>query len=78
MTFKPVKVVPEGLSISLGRPSEVNNAVTQTPLEIAIPPGSPAQNHLGSEQGKLGQVVLETTHPRVQRVRILVRFAVEG
>ena len=78
MTFKPVKIVPDALSVSLGQRSEINNAVTQTPLEIAIPPGTPAENHLGSEQGKLGQIILETTHPRVPKLRILVRFVVEG
>ncbi len=78
VTFKPVKIVPDALSVSLGQRSEINNAVTQTPLEIAIPPGTPAENHLGSEQGKLGQIILETTHPRVPKLRILVRFVVEG
>jgi hypothetical protein len=78
VTFKPAKIVPESLTVSLGQRRDINNAVTQTPLEIAIPPGSPAENHLGSEQGKLGQIILETTHPRAPKLRILVRFVVEG
>ena len=78
VTFRPVKIAPETLSVSLGRRSELNGTVTQTPLEIAIPPGAPAENHLGSDQGKLGQIILETTHPGVPKLRILVRFVVES
>jgi hypothetical protein len=78
VTFKPARVAPEMLSVSVGRRSEINNAVAQTPLVIAIPPGSAAENHLGSDQGKLGEIILETTHPHVPKLRILVRFAVEG
>ena len=64
--------------MSLGQPSEINHgAVVETPLVIEIPPGSPAVNRLGSDQGKLGEIILETTHPRVPKVRILVRLAVE-
>jgi hypothetical protein len=78
VTFKPVEVTPDLMKVSLGRPSEINHgAVVQTPLIIEIPPGSPAVNRLGSDQGKLGEIILETTHPRVPKVRILVRLAVE-
>jgi len=79
VTFKPVTVVPGLLRVRLGATSEINNgAVVQTPLIIDIPPGSPPANHLGSEQGQLGEIVIETTHPLVHKLRILVRFAVEG
>ena len=43
---------------------------------IEIPPGSPTVDCLGSEQGKLGEIILESTHPQVPKLRILVRFAV--
>ena len=77
--FKPITAVPGLLKVQMGATSEINNgAVVQTPLIIDIPPGSPPANHLGSEQGQLGEIVIETTHPQVHKLRILVRFAIEG
>ncbi len=77
--FKVASVSPAVLRVSLGTPSEINNgAVVQFPLLLDIPPGSRAANHLGSEQGALGEINLETTHPQVPKLRILVRFAIEG
>jgi hypothetical protein len=77
--FKVAQVEPNLLKASLGPPSEVNKGVaTQIPLTIDIPPNSPAANHLGSEQGPPGEIVVETSHPHVPKLRILVRFAIEG
>jgi hypothetical protein len=77
--FKVSHVEPGILKVGLGRPREVNNGVaSQTPLTIDIPRDSPSANHLGSEQGPLGEIVLETSHPHVPKLRILVRFAIEG
>jgi hypothetical protein len=79
ITFKPASIVPSVLKATLGQRSEINNgAITQIPLLIEIPKGSPPGNHLGSDQGQLGEILLETTHPRVPKLRILVRFAIEG
>lgn len=79
VAFKPLSVAPDVLRVSLGRPGELNNgAVVQVPLTIDVPQGSPPVNRLGTEQGKLGEIILETTHPQVPKLRILVRFAVEG
>ena len=47
------------------------------PLFVQIPKGSPPVNCFGSDQGKLGQIVLETNHPRMPQLRIPVRFLVE-
>ena len=78
VTFKPVEVVPDLLRVSLGKRTEINRgAVVETPLIIDVPPGSPAVNRLGSDQAKLGEIILETTHPHVPKVRILVRLAIE-
>lgn len=79
ITFKPGDVSPSSLKVTLGPSSEINNGiVVQTPLIIEIPKDSPPANHLGSEQGHLGEIILETTHPQVPKLRILVRFAIEG
>ena len=77
--FKVASVSPAVLRVSLGKPSEINSGtVIQVPLLLDIPPGSRAANHLGSEQGALGEINLETTHPQVPKLRIFVRFAIEG
>ncbi len=78
--FKTIRVVPDDvLKVELGRTTPINKgAVTQTPVVIQIPKGSRPANHLGSEQGKLGEVIIETKHPQAPTLRILVRFAIEG
>ena len=77
--FKPVRVAPSVLKVSLGQRSEINKgAVVQIPLTIDVPKDSPPMNYLGSEQGGLGEIILETAHPQVPKLRILVRFAIEG
>ncbi len=76
--FKVLPPSPSMLNVSLGQRTEINNGtVVQIPVTVEIPPGSPPANHLGSEQGCLGEIILETTHPNVPKLRILVRFAVE-
>jgi hypothetical protein len=78
VTFKPVQIAPDLLKVSLGQPSEINGgAVVETPLVIDVPPDSPTVNRLGSDQGKLGEIILETTHPQVPKLRILVQLAIE-
>jgi hypothetical protein len=78
VVFKPQPTSPSMLKVSIGKRTEINNgAVVQIPLTVEVPPGSPPANHLGSEQGCLGEINLETTHPHVPTLRILVRFAVE-
>lgn len=80
--FKLVETVPDILVVdeeALGTNKEMSGGtLTQTPLRIKIPPGSRPANHLGSEQGKLGRITIQTNHPDVQEMRIYVRFAVEG
>lgn len=77
--FKPMRATPDILHVSLGQPREINKGtVVQVPFFIDVPQGSPPANHLGSQQNKLGEIILETTHPLVPKLRIRVRFAVEG
>lgn len=71
-------VSPDWLKVSLGEPVELNKgAVIKIPLRIEIPPGSPVSNHSGNDLGKYGEVVLETTHPDVKQIRMLLNFAIE-
>jgi hypothetical protein len=77
--FKTQQVKPDLLKVSLGSPKEINSgAVIEIPVQVEIPAGSPPANHLGSDQGKLGEIMLETSHPQVHTLRILVRFAIAG
>ena len=78
VSFKPVDIFPNAMKVTLGERREINNgAVVQTPLLIDIPPDSPTVNCLGSDLGKFGEIILETTHPQVPKLRILVRMAIE-
>ncbi|MGA2032831.1 MAG: DUF1573 domain-containing protein [Thermoguttaceae bacterium] len=79
LKFKPIQISPELLQVSIGHMTSVGtNAATQTPLVIQIPKGSRPVNHLGSVQGKLGKIILQTNHPKYPQLPIFVRFAVEG
>jgi hypothetical protein len=79
---KPIEIKPSWLKVSVGEPKELKTGadpgagVTQIPLTIEIPPGAPTVNHLGSDQGEYGQVMLETTHPEVGRIRMYIQFVV--
>jgi hypothetical protein len=66
------------MKVTVGEPTELRSgAVTQIPLTIEIPPGQPPVNHLGYDQGAYAEIVLETTHPEVKKIRIHVKFVIE-
>ena len=81
LVVKTGKVDPPWLKVTLGEPSELkgdgDGGVMQIPLTIEIPPGMPPVNHLGTEQGKYAEVVLETTHPQISEIRMNLRFVIE-
>lgn len=66
----------EALTATIGEPTILKNGYLY-PLEITIPKGSPSMNRLGSQQGKVGLINIETTHPSAKQVPIYVSFAVE-
>lgn len=71
------EVVPASMKVEVGEPSAIGEGVVvRIPLSISIPAGSPTCNHLGSQQGGLGRIVLETGHPDVPELTIPVRVAV--
>ena len=71
------EVVPASMQVEVGEPTAIGDGVVvRIPLSISIPAGSPTCNHLGSRQGGLGRVVLETGHPEVPELTIPVRVAV--
>lgn len=66
------------LSVKLDEARKINDgAVYMYPLQIEIPPGSRLVNRLGTNQAKMGKIVIETTHPTAKTVPIQVKFAVE-
>jgi len=73
------KVDPQDvLAVELDEPHEINaGAVYMHPLNIAIPPGSRLVNRMGTEQAKMGRIVIETTHPDIKTILVYVKFAVE-
>ena len=83
VSLKPIKIDPEWVKVTVGEPVEVNkkglseNGVVQIPVTIEVPPGAPPANHLDSELGKPGVVILETNHPEVKQFSINLHFAVE-
>lgn len=80
--FKVVEIVPDLIEVDEEALEQLNElpggSVTQATLKIRIPPGTGPANHLGSEQGKLGRITIETNHPDVPRLNVYVRFAVAG
>ncbi len=75
VTIKPVSREPDWVKVTVGEPSELSSgAVTQIPLTIEIPPDAPPANHLGTEQGKYGEVILETTHADIKQIRMYLQF----
>jgi hypothetical protein len=71
------EVVPPSLEIHVGDSEPVGSgSVIRTPIEIVIPPGSPAANHLCSQLGPAGRIVLETGHPDSPTLTIPVCVAI--
>ncbi len=82
IALKVASVEPEFLKVTIGKMTVPEKGLlSQTELLIEIPASKDLDkkaptNYLGGENGKLGEIVLETTHPRVHTLRIRVRFAV--
>jgi hypothetical protein len=80
--FEVGRVEPDYLHVTLGKTEVLGSGaslrISRTPLTIEVPPGSPQESHLGSEQGHVGVIVLETTDPQTPQFKVRVRFAVEG
>jgi hypothetical protein len=65
------------LQVKLGEPQPLGKGVIKYALTIEIPPGTPAIDRFGGEQGELGKVILHTTHPVAKEVRLFLQFAIE-
>ena len=82
MKFKITSVEPDFLKVTLGKTTVADTGtLSQTELLLEIPAGKTlgkkvAVNYMGGENGKFGEILLETTRPRVYSLRIRVRFVV--
>jgi len=71
------EVVPESLEVTVGEGSPIGTSgAVRIPIDIVIPPGSRAVNHLCSQQGPAGRIVLQTGHPDTPEFTIPVCVAV--
>ena len=71
------EVVPESLQVTIGAGSPIGTGgVVRIPIDIVIPPGSRAVNHLCSQQGPAGRIVLDTGHPDSPELTIPLCVAV--
>jgi hypothetical protein len=71
------EVVPEALQVTVGDGSPIGTGgAVRSPIDIVIPPGSRAVNHLCSQQGPAGRIVLATGHPDSPEFTIPVCVAV--
>jgi hypothetical protein len=69
---------PDELAVELGEPKKLRDgAIYMVPLTIAIPKDARPINRLGSTQGPLGKIIIDTTHPTAKTLPIYVRFAVK-
>ncbi len=58
------EVVPDSLEVTVGEGAAIGSGgAMRIPIDIVIPPGSRAVNHLCSQQGPAGRIVLDTGHP---------------
>jgi hypothetical protein len=71
------EVVPSSLVVTVGEPAPVGGGGSmRIALEIAIPPGSRPANHLCSESGPAGKIVVDTGHPDTPTLTIPVCVAI--
>ncbi|MBM4091175.1 MAG: DUF1573 domain-containing protein [Planctomycetes bacterium] len=73
--FQLVNVFPDVLDVELAPTRYVSETdCALCPLKIRIAPGSIAATHL--EPGQLGRITIQTSHPVLPQLDILVRFAI--
>ena len=71
------EVIPESLEVTVGEGSPIGTGgAVRIPIDIVIQPGSRAVNHLCSQQGPAGRIVLTTGHPDSPEFTIPVCVAV--
>ena len=65
------------LQAEVGEPTQKTAKVRMFPVKITVPPNSPSVHRMGSQQGQVGRVVLDTQHPEIKQFTIRVLFVVQ-
>ncbi len=83
MKFKVASVEPDFLKVKLGKTTVADTGTLSQEVLIEIPDSKTLGKkapvaYMGGENGKLGEILLETIQPQVHALRIRVRFAVTG
>jgi Protein of unknown function (DUF1573) len=77
--LRPVvkEVNPDVLKVTFGDiTTGADDGPVRVPVTIQIPPGLPPMLHLGGQEGKVGEILIDTNDPEAATVRIRVRFAI--
>ena len=77
VAFKVVHVEPDDLRVSIGDADHKEN-VTIVTVKIEVPPGARPGNYLGSQQGRMGEIRLETGHPETKELTLRLKMLIEG
>jgi hypothetical protein len=75
VSFRLLSTKPEFVQVTLGEPTRLES-VTQVPLTIEIPPGSPIVNCLGVPGHEVGKVLLDSGQPDIGQVTLKLQFAI--
>jgi hypothetical protein len=74
---KVKEVTPDVLKVAFGQPQiGSGDGPVRIPVTVEIPPGLPSMLHLGGEEGKVGEILIDSGDPDAKTIRIRVRFAV--
>ncbi|MCA9217097.1 MAG: DUF1573 domain-containing protein [Planctomycetales bacterium] len=69
---------PDGiLSIEFGTPKRLGK-VARVPAKLTIKPTDKPVNRAGSQLGKAGEIVIDTSHPTVPELTLRVTFSIEA
>ncbi len=74
----PQEVFPDDvLHVSVGEVEELRNGVAvMIPVTVEILAGARSAIHLGSQQGEVGRILLQTNHPKAPTLQLYVSFMV--
>ncbi len=71
------EVIPDSLRVTVGEGQPIGaGGVVRIPIDIVIPAGSRAANHLCSQQGPAGRIVLDTGHSECPEFTIPICVAI--
>jgi hypothetical protein len=70
-------VLKDVLKVHFDQPSAgPNESSIRLPFTVEIPPGTPPMLHLGGQEGKIGEILIDSGDPDAKTIKVRVRFAV--